>query len=671
MISFSSEQLQLSFLQRIMVPEAKTIEIMDSTVLMSTNDGIYYGIYNNVKKLTLNKNTICMLKRGGDLVTTSHSHISSQSQTIECTFQPSKVLAMRNYCLYYNPSGYFGHLNRTELKSHLLPCTLLRKPINCAGFIVDGSDIKTLLVTGHSIYQFKNGSNEFELENVLEYGIFGIVDGYSTWICITIINHEYCVVEISPDSLQVVHMTRLYLSDKLVFKNCFIVQDKLILLFSKSARLFSLNGELIQQVDFPNGLVMGAASPIIDKDNKLRFILGKCDKLYYDLELYSLEVFEHSSHSMVKHFKEYTVLVNYLLFGWVELADKEELSEPCLNSYISTLLSFNSNQNYISFHYQSLERCLHYYKENQFTIPAKLFKLFIFKKLSLFLLDSDLNPLFLQQCCTTANKDKLYREFIGPSTDFNFFKGCLFYFNSDPIDKDYALDICSQMLECLTNSIKNYKDSITQLPDYCVGTFVSNCLARGLMLIDSNLKHLNEFAYACGAYCLQVLSISMNQSFFDCFALVVKYYHLSDQVIILGDLLNDLPQSNCLELAIFYHNEPNYELCEWLLTKIDPALVYSTFTMRKSGELLCHFDYDSSLRSFCSLYPEISFLFHLKRKHYSKAQVDLLLAIEKYEAQNGVDMTHLRITSPKEMNFSLSSFFNYSVIISYLVLVRM
>jgi hypothetical protein len=65
MIVFSSEHLQLSRIQDIHAPVCRSVDIVDSNIVISSDDGIYNGVYNNVKKLTLNEDTTCLLKNGG------------------------------------------------------------------------------------------------------------------------------------------------------------------------------------------------------------------------------------------------------------------------------------------------------------------------------------------------------------------------------------------------------------------------------------------------------------------------------------------------------------------------------------------------------------------------------------------------------------------------------
>ena len=661
MIVFSSEHLQLSRVQDINVPVCKTVDIVNSNILISADDGIYYGVYNNVKKLTLNKDTNCLLKNGGGLITVHNNYISSINQKIDCDFYPSKVLPMSNYCLYYNPNGYFSHLKDNELKSHLLPHTILKKPINCAGYITYKNDIFTLLVTGHSIYQFKNGNNEYELESTLEFGIFGIVDAYSSWMCISIIDHQYSLVELDPVTLKVSNITPLRLTDKLVFNNAYILNSKLVILCSNSISVFDLGGQLLQNVEFPDNLKLAAASPLSDRDEKLRFLISEIDKnrRFSNLSLFALET---SKTTQVRSFKEYTPLINFLLFGWVNVHEYIEIPNAIFQSFLISLLSFQFMPlDTIEFHLNALAKALKYYNHLKITVPSNCLSLFLFKQMGFFLCSTNLNPLFLQQCCVKIERTKLSHLFMHNTVDFNFFKGCSNYFNSQIGDKEYGLQVATKLLDTLFMGLTIVDvPFVGNLPDICIGTYLTSCLQRGLHLSD--VANMDEFVFACGQYVLYILQFDADlRAFEDLFKLVISYYYKIQELEVLGDLLRKYPHLASIQNAIFYENNPNYALCDYLMPDLN-KIVFDAFIGLKRGELLINFITLPGAMDYIIEYPEIRFLFYAKLGNFEKSNHQLTLAIERYEQEHGIEFNAINKIKPKNMGFALDpAVFDYPV----------
>eukprot|EP00834_Sanchytrium_tribonematis_P000531 NODE_10_length_61504_cov_0.956502.p3 type:complete len:680 gc:universal NODE_10_length_61504_cov_0.956502:30763-32802(+) len=677
MIVFSSDVCQLSFLQNIHAPVATALDLVDSTILISAEDGIYYGVYNNIKKLTLNKKTCCLLKSGGDLITVYPDYISSINQKIICNFQPSKVLPNKQFCLFYNPNGYFCHLNGNELKNNLLPYTILKKPINCAGYIVYNSAIKTLLVTGHTIYQFTNGANEFDLQTTLNSGIFGIVDGYSSWMCMTIEDQKYCIVELSPIDLKVIQKIPLHVSDKAVFLKCYIIKEILFVVFSTYIKTYNLNGDLIDHLPFPNQLKVVSTSPMPDRDNKLRFVLATVDeeKKINHPQIFSLEV---KKSSFMKPFKDSLAVFNYLLYGWVQLTEFHVPREESMDEFLKYIceITLGSNPlNLIEFQIDILERIRLLYAEVHTDCPIGVFNLLIYKKLGHFLIHSDLSSLFLQQTCTKGEYKSLGLNFSNGVTDFNFYKGISEYLNSTMEDKLYAINILASFLNILGESLNI---QTAQFPDCIIGVHITNCIQKALSVSEQfEFDQICQFLGICAKFILKVLSPSSrdisaarSKAFLDCFEAVVNFY-FNYNLDTLIELLSKFPSPKCVESTIFYNSSPEMSICNELLGLIDSNVIFDAFTNRQSGELLCnftgkHFQFALSYAERNEL-PEILFLLYVKLKKYDLAYYYIIAALEKYENQHGLDFCRLRITSPKNVDFSISPTFDYLVLIIYLV----
>eukprot|EP00835_Amoeboradix_gromovi_P004834 NODE_406_length_9252_cov_0.363269.p1 type:complete len:811 gc:universal NODE_406_length_9252_cov_0.363269:3218-5650(+) len=652
MIVFTSEHAQLSLIQDINAPVCNSIEILESTILISADDGIYYGLYSNLKKLTLNKNTTCLLKSGGDLMTIHPSYIASSSQKIECDFQPTRLLPMRHYCLFYNPNGYFSHLIRNELKSHLLPCTILKKPINCAGFINHKSDIRTLLVTGHTIYQFKNGNNTPISQNTFDFGIFCIIDGYSTWMCISIIDHSYCLVELDPETLQLLNTVPLDLSDKCVFINAYIHHNSLIVVCASSVLVYNMHGQLLESIVLPNNARVAATSPLIDKDGKLRFVSSiSTNKKYTQLELYALDI--NVKHSIPSD--QYTNVINYYCFGWLN-TPLSILPGSVLDVFIDYLVSSGSIQSHI----EALHRFCMAYKSLDTPVPVKCLELLIFKQLGLFMSSID-DHLYLSSCNMSNNRHKsLFNHKV---VEFDFLFGAAQYLNGSQDQQLTGLDMAMRMLNIIIDDLVNFTvGHNNKIPSICTNSNTLNCVASGLQCPNVTVEYIES----AGVYLLLMLQhpndLDVNNQLVACFGNVTSLT-IEDDLGLLAKMLKHYPNSACISNAIFCNSAVHYDLVELLCPQLNEHVLQS-FINNKKGELLCHFKQGLDLGLHAARYPEIQCLLNAKVGNLHKANDLLLLGITKYEQEHGIEFGKLHYTKSKSMGFSLSKCFDYPYLLS-------
>ena len=670
MMVFNSDCLQISYIQDINAPYSESIELVDSTVLISAKDGIYYGLYNNVKKLTLNKNTNCLLKPTGDLITIHSTYISSSNQKIECHFQPSKVLPMRQYTLYYNPNGYYSHLERNELKSFLLPHSILKKPINCAGFItIHSSDIKTLIVTGHTVYQFKNGNNTHELENTFDFGIFGIIHGQSTWYVISILNHDYCVIELNPDNLQVINTIHLHISDKLIFLNAYILHDSLLFMCQTDLFCFDLQGVCRHHIPLFDALRIVAISPLL-RDDKLKLIMHHSKT--NTLQFFTIQ---HPKTVLVNFNKDQINLINHLLYGWLPVAHSstDDVSALQSHEFVNTVLAhqFADPITTIKFHMDACQRYLVLH------INTTVLALWLFKQCAYFLLNNNLNQLFLQQCCTRHDYATLHTLFTKDLVEFNFFKGCIHYFNPsvDQVDQNYGLMVGANMLHMLLHCLSMLPTTCALVGvDVLSNAHVMTFLQHGLALMDQGkeeeLHALESFVETSAVFILTILqypsTTAHHAAMHHCFKWISRFY--KNDLDKLSGLLSQYPNKQCIQNSIFDEQQPNYDLCELLLKETDSAatLVFDAFCTLKCGEMLCHFMENNAteVMQYVTSHnlPEINFLLQYKKGNYDKAILNLEAAILKYEQENGIDFNKLRLTAPKSMGFCINGkLFDYVV----------
>lgn len=413
MLVYSSPAVQLTKLPLEVTSD--NMQLLDLHLLVQTSKGIYFGPIGHTKQLTLHPSSKCLLRMGGDLVTVHSDHLATMNSRIPCEFQPTNILFPKHKYFFYSTDGYFGQLINNCINKHLLPHTILKKPITCAGYNQD----EVLLVSGHQLYLIQN---DIVKQKKLDSGVFGICNNHSKWVFVSIIDQFYALL-FADKELNIVDSQLLPISDKHTLHGVYYLNGQYVCIFDTV--LWMSN----HQLHLPSTVV--CVSPIVDRDNQIRFVMQ-------DDCLYTISV------GIESPIDAQAQLLNHLAFGWL----------PPVIDHIQDMdefLKWMTRYSSIDFQIEALHRTIKHYGIIKMQCPIQLYNAYLYKAVGYLLLQAE--PQFIQQCCTTGTREQFKLRIELSFDQLPLFKGIHDYLHS-PQHYAYGLELFHNVLQLVIDTFK-------------------------------------------------------------------------------------------------------------------------------------------------------------------------------------------------------------------------